>query len=536
MGTLDRRMRRHLLILLACAGLVAAALGACGSSGDGGNDDGGHGNKREPRPERVSAKDAASKPNVIFIYTDDQNVYDFKPKYMPQTFKLLKDQGTNFSDYIVATPLCCPSRAQYMTGNYPHNNGVFSNPSGYRNLKDKFNTLPVWMHNAGYRTAWVGKYLQGYDNYASNEFEAAPGIDDWHATFEPRYYDYDIADNGERVRKGDRSRDYYTTVVNKLAVDTVEQAAKGKRPLFMTLNNLAPHHGFGKGGRCTNIVPPAPRDVGLFKNAKVPRTPNFNEADTSDKPEAVVPYPPLKPERIKKLDLTAGCRQASLAAVDRGIADIYAAVKKAGELDNTVFMFTSDNGILQGQHRIGGKNVPYEDALLQPFVVLAGKKALGGTQVSDVSELTASVDLAPTILDFADAKPCARPGNCRKLDGASLIPLMRGRKPKSPFGPDRDVLVQGGKGGTDCGYSGIRTPDVNFTIHDTYKGGECTRGVGEELYDLTGELTGNADPYELDNLLSPVTPGHDSPEVKAEVKRLNSRLAELQDCSGRSCH
>ena len=536
MGTLDRRMRRHLLILLACAGLVAAALGACGSSGDGGNDDGGHGNKREPRPERVSAKDAASKPNVIFIYTDDQNVYDFKPKYMPQTFKLLKDQGTNFSDYIVATPLCCPSRAQYMTGNYPHNNGVFSNPSGYRNLKDKFNTLPVWMHNAGYRTAWVGKYLQGYDNYASNEFEAAPGIDDWHATFEPRYYDYDIADNGERVRKGDRSRDYYTTVVNKLAVDTVEQAAKGKRPLFMTLNNLAPHHGFGKGGRCTNIVPPAPRDVGLFKNAKVPRTPNFNEADTSDKPEAVVPYPPLKPERIKKLDLTAGCRQASLAAVDRGIADIYAAVKKAGELDNTVFMFTSDNGILQGQHRIGGKNVPYEDALLQPLVVLAGKKALGGPQVSDVSELTASVDLAPTILDFADAKPCARPGNCRKLDGASLIPLMRGRKPKSPFGPDRDVLVQGGKGGTDCGYSGIRTPDVNFTIHDTYKGGECTRGVGEELYDLTGELTGNADPYELDNLLSPVTPGHDSPEVKAEVKRLNSRLAELQDCSGRSCH
>ena len=97
---------------------------------------------------------------------------------VPELLKLLKDQGTNFSDYVVATPLCCPSRAQYMTGNYPHNNGVFSNPSGYRNLKDKFNTLPVWMHNAGYRTAWVGKYLQGYDRYAENEFAAAPGIDD----------------------------------------------------------------------------------------------------------------------------------------------------------------------------------------------------------------------------------------------------------------------------------------------------------------------------------------------------------------------
>lgn len=527
-------MRRRLLITLACAVLAAAAIGACGSSG--GGDDGGADKRDDPRPERVKPMEAAKHPNVIFIYTDDQNVYDFKRKYMPKTFRLLRDPGTNFSDYIVATPLCCPSRATFLSGNYPHNDGVFSNPSGYRNLTDKFNTVPVWMHNAGYRTAWVGKYLQGYEQYVDDPFaQPAPGIDDWYATFEPRYYDYDIATDGEKVHKGTRSRDYYTTVVTKIATDLVADAAKGKRPLFLTLNNLAPHHGFGKGGRCSNMVPPAPRDVDLYKHGKVPRTPNFDEADTSDKPHEVIPYPPLKQSRIDKLDLVAGCRQASLAAVDRGVAAIYRAVKKAGELDDTVFFFTSDNGIEQGQHRIGGKNVPYEEALLQPLVVRGSKQALGGGQVGDVGELTANIDLAPTILELAGAKPCARPGNCRTLDGASLLPLIRGQKPPRPFGPNREILVEGGRGGTDCGYAGIRTAGLMFTTHDKFSGGECQRDVAEELYDLDGSLTGNPDPYELDNLLSPVTPGHDDPKVKAETKRLRARLGELQECSGRSC-
>ena len=527
-------MRRNLLTALAVVGLCAALVIACGGGSEGSKGSGGK--KRDnPRPERVSAADAAGKPNVIFIYTDDQNVYDFKPRFMPKTFKLLADAGTNFSDFIVATPLCCPSRATYISGGYPHNDGVFSNPSGYRNLKGKFNTLPVWMHNAGYRTAWVGKYLQGYEQFVDDPFSAAPGIDEWHATFEPRYYDYDIADNGKKVHKGTRSRDYYTTVVNKLAAEQVTEAAKGKRPLYMTLNNLGPHHGFGKGGRCTNIVPPAPRDVNLFRNAKVPRTPNFDEADVSDKPKVVVPFPPLKQGRIAKFDLTAGCRQASLASVDRGIASIYKAVKKTGELDNTVFLFTSDNGIVQGQHRIGGKNVPYEEALEQPLVILAGKQALGGRQVSEVSELTANVDFAPTILELGDAKPCARPGNCRKLDGASLLPLLRGERAK-PFTDQRDILVEGGKGGTDCAYAGIRNPHLNFTLHaKPTSGGGCDREAGQELYDLDGSLTGNADPFELDNLLSPVTPGHDSPRVLAETDRLRDRLAQLQDCSGRDC-
>ncbi|MEO7197211.1 MAG: sulfatase [Solirubrobacterales bacterium] len=521
----------------AATGIALIALLFAGAACGGGSDSSQAAKRQDdPRPERVSAADAADKPNVIFIYTDDQNLADFKARYMPQTFKLLANPGTQFSDFVVATPLCCPSRATYLTGDYPHNDGVFSNPSGYRHLTDKFNTLPVWMHNAGYRTAWVGKYLQGYEEAVPDPLKAAPGFDDWHATFDPLYYDYDIADNGAAVHHGSKPRDYYTNVITKVATDVIADSAEGRRPLYMTVNNLAPHHGGGDAGRCTDVVPPAPRDQDLYADAQVPRTPAWDEEDISDKPD-FVPQEPLSAAKIERLDLAYGCRLASLRGVDRSVASIYRAVKRAGELDDTVFIFTSDNGILQGEHRIGGKNVPYEEGLRQPLVILAGRDALGSKGASEVAQLTANVDFAPTILGLGDAKPCARPGNCRKLDGQSLIPLLRGADPAAAgFPSDREILVEGGKGGGDCLYAGIRTPGLNYSQHaEEAADGSCVRDAATELYDLSGDLTGSPDPHELENLASPVVPASDDPDVQAAISRLSARLEELRACSGASC-
>ncbi len=241
------------------------------------------------------------------------------------------------------------------------------------------------MHNAGYRTAWVGKYIQAYDLYEDDPYGTpGPGIDIWHATFEARYYDYGIADNGRKVHQASHPRNYYTSVITDYATDTIREQAKRERPLFMTVNNLAPHFGTGDAGRCTDVVVPAPRDEKAYAGAKVPRTSAYDENDISDKP-GFVPDKAMSDEKIAKLDLAYGCRLASLRGVDRGIADIYDAVKRAGELDNTLFVFTSDNGILQGQHRLGGKNVPYEEGIHMPLVMLAGKKVLGGRQVSEVT-------------------------------------------------------------------------------------------------------------------------------------------------------
>jgi len=524
-------MKRTLSIVLALVALCAAFVVACGK--DSGSD--AAGKRDDPRPERVSAAAAAGKPNVIFIYTDDQNLAEFEPRYMPRTFELLADPGTVFSDFVVATPLCCPSRASYLTGDYPHNSGVFSNRRGYSELKGKFNVLPVWMRNAGYRTAWVGKYLQGYEAAVDDPFEAAPGIDDWHATFDPLYYDFEIADNGERVQVGNRSRDYYTNVITREATDVIDRQLQRRRPLYMTVNNLAPHHGGGDAGRCTNVVPPAPRDEDLYASAKIPRTAGFDERDVSDKPE-VVARDPLTAEKIERLDLAYGCRLASLRGVDRSIASIHEAVERAGELPDTVFIFSSDNGILQGQHRIGGKNIPYGEGVQQPLVMLAGKRALGGRAVSSVDQLTANVDLAPTILELAGAEPCARPGNCRELDGQSLVPLLLGRQ-GSGIDEGREVLVEGGKAGGDCLYAGIRTRGLNYIQHaEEAPDGTCDRNVATELYDLDGELTGNPDPLELDNLASPAVAAGSDPGVRAEISRLSRRLERLRACSGATCH
>lgn len=524
--------RLHATFAIALAVLGAAlVLAACGSGGSGKAD-----KPYEPPKllKPASAQKASKLPNVIFIYSDDQNLSDFTPDVMPETYKLLVDQGTTFDDFVVATPLCCPSRVSYLTGNYPHNSGVFANRGGYRRMDHKINTLSVWMHNAGYRTAWIGKYLQGYDMFVEDHYGIPPpGIDVWHATFEPRYYNYGISDKGERKKEGKAPNDYYTSVITDYARKTIRQGLKRKRPLYMTVNNLGPHTGSGKGGRCTDIVPPAPRDRNRFEDAKVPRTPAFNEADVSDKP-SYVPRDPLTKSRIARLDLLDGCRKAALRSVDREIGSIYRAVQRAGQLNNTVFVFSSDNGVIRGQHRLAGKNAPYEEGIHMPMVMLAGKKALGGKAVSNVSELTANVDFAPTILDLANAKPCGEPGNCRPIDGRSLLPLMRGKDPGFPA--DRQVLIEGGKGQGQCLYSGIRSPGLSYLERDQPGAdGSCERDVATELYDLDGELTGKPDPFQLDNLASPTVPASSEPAVQDSINRLHRRVEELRSCSGRSC-
>jgi len=528
-------MRRLLAAIALTLALLAAALGACGSGGEETEPE--RKNAGEPRPTPPAARKVADLPNVIFIYTDDQVLSDFTPETMPKTHELLVDRGTTFSDFVVATPLCCPSRATYLTGDYPHGTGVFSNRGGYRLLNDKFNTLPVWMHNAGYRTAWIGKYLQGYDMYKENPYDTpAPGVDIWHATFEPRYYSYGIADDNNRVHKATKPNDYFTSVVNDFAVETIREEAKNKRPLYMTVNNLAPHTGSGRGGRCSDLVVPGPRDEALFKGAQVPRNASFNEADVSDKPD-FIPTRPLTRERTRQIDLAYGCRLASLRAVDRGIEDIYDAVRKTGELDNTVFFFTSDNGILQGQHRLGGKNVPYEEGIHMPLVTLAGSKVFDGRAESRVTELTANVDLAPTILEIGKAEPCARPGNCRQLDGRSLVPLMEGTDDpeKFGFGPDREVLIEGGKTRSDCFYAGVRTPRLVYMEYAEQTGSGCIRDAQTELYDLTGSLTGTADPGQLQNLTSPQVEGSGDTTVIKAAQRLKRRLEALRGCEGKTC-
>jgi arylsulfatase A-like enzyme len=470
---------------------------------------------------RAVAKQASERPNIVFIYSDDQNAADLNSRFMPNTMRLLAGGGTTFSDFVVAAPICCPSRAGMLTGTYPHNSGVYMNHNGFGSLTDKANTIGSWMQRAGYHTAWLGKFLQGYRRVISDPTQPAPGFDDWLVSLKARYFNWKLYSNrGGILHGGSKARDYYTDVLTDHAVRLFREQAKRKRPLFMVLNELAPHKGRGGRGRCSSAAVPAPRDAGRFDHLALPQPPSFNEADRSDKTAFPAPKPLGGPAIQADRDRYR-CRAESLAALDRGVRRIYAAVKRAGELDNTIFVFTSDNGLLLGEHALDGKDIPYEEGIRMPMLMRVPAAVLGGPAVESVDELTANVDLAPTLLELAGARPCVRRSDCRTLDGRSLVPLLRGRSAAWP--PERAIPIEGGVEGDICGFRGVRL-ESEVLLEDVVPGGAngCVPYSTPEYYDLA------SDPYQLDNLL--VT--NPTPEVQARASELVARMAALQTCSG----
>jgi arylsulfatase A-like enzyme len=483
---------------------------------------------------------AAAKPppNVIMIVTDDQTLADYNDRVMPRTLELLGDRGTTFTDAIVTTPLCCPSRASIATGQYGHNNGVLRN--NYADLRDKGNTLPVWLQRAGYTTIHVGKYMNRYADAVATPSEVAPGWDEWHTAVVPSYYDYDLQVNGSTESFGSAPEDYFGRVIDERSTKMVERYAPRRRPFFLQVDHYAPHSAVpeesrGGGATCgAGAAIPDPQDAGRFDGEPLPMGPSFNEADVSDKPSFIRSLAPLDPGLIGGLREVHECAIESLASVDRNVAALRRAVKKAGELEDTVFVFLSDNGLYAGEHRIpGSKQNPYEEGLRVPFVISAPKDVLGRRPPRRLPEPVANIDLAPTILDLARAEPCPsdRARDCRTMDGRSLVPLLEGRE--SGWPEDRALVVELRRGkspvgsdGRACDYSGVRTTGGILVEHrgaiDPAADGECVALHEFELYDLVN------DPFELQSIHSSVT-GAAPGELETD---LSERLANLADCKG----
>lgn len=479
------------------------------------------------------AAGAAPRPNVILILTDDQTLASYEERTMPLTRRLLGGEGTTFTEAIVTTPLCCPSRAALITGQYGHNNGVLRNT--YEALRDKENVLPRWLQRAGYETIHVGKFMNQYADATGDDSEVAPGWDEWHTVVAPRYYGYDLQVNGRTKPQGTDPEDYLGRVIDERSVEMVERYAPSRRPFFMQVDHYAPHISVGDvTGRCQNGAVPDPLDLasGLFADEPLPRPPSFNETDVSDKPSFIQKLGQLDQGSIDGLRELNGCALASLASVDRNIASLVRAVKREGELDETVFLFTSDNGFYQGEHRIPvSKQNPYEEALRVPMVVRA-PRGLVGRQPSTSGLPVANIDIPATILDLARAEPCKskRRGDCRTLDGRSLLPLLKGRE--SAWPENRAIVVELDRGkspvdadGRACDYTGVRTTAGILIEHrgaiDPAAGGECLPLLEYELYDL------QADPFQLQNLHSSVSGATAPLETK-----LARRLAKLGDCRG----
>lgn len=435
-------------------------------------------------------------PNVVVVQTDDQDLSTMRA--MTLTQELIGDQGTTFRNYFVSHPVCCPSRATLLTGQYSHNHGVLSNNAenqgGYASL-DHSETLPVWLSRAGYDTAHVGKYMNG-----TPIDEIPPGWDEWYSTFRnetERFYNYRLNENGTLVEYGSDPEDYMTDVFADHAEEFIQDKLADPDPFYLQVDPVAPHR-----EKVSEPLPrnprPAPRHEDAYLKEPFPKSPSFDERDVKDKPD-FLRRPRMSPTAIAKVKTRYRDRLASLLAVDELVARLVAALQLGGELDNTVFIFTSDNGYLQGQHRFHrGKRELWEESVRVPMMV----RGPGFPAGSVARQLTANIDVAPTILAATGATHAGH-----KLDGRPLQPLAA----NPAKARDRAILLENGVHGS----RGIRTRGWVLIKHSA--------GKGQELYDL------RADPYQMESL-------HESEDrdVRQRKRSLAAQLRELEVCVGRA--
>lgn len=462
--------------------------------------------KRE-RAQRLRKKNARQKrPNVIVIMTDDQNE---SMEGLPYTQALLGSTGTTFRNSYVSFPLCCPSRATFLTGQYSHNHGVFTTelPNGYNGLNHS-NTLPVWMRTSGYRTAMVGKYLNGYgiNDYIPEPLpdarEIPPGWTEWYGLtggLEQRRYKYKLNENGRiRFYKGG-DRNYVTDVLAGKAVDFVKRQARFPKPFFLWFTPTAPHGEAGRPFGATRDPAPATRHIGRYEYATAPRTPNFDEADMSDKPPSLSPTPPLSDDDLIDIDRRYRGRLESLLSVDDAVKRIVGKLKKSGDMRKTYIFFTSDNGLLLGAHRLLFKNYIYEESTRVPLIVRGPGFPAGTTR----DQLVSNVDLAPTIAAVTRTPPGL------EMDGRSLLPAAQ--NPAS--GAAREVLFESEING---GSFGIRSGPWVWI--------DNTADDARELYNLA------SDPYQLNNLANSAVPA-----IVNVRNQLRAKVAAYRTCAGLTC-
>ncbi|MGE5719480.1 MAG: sulfatase [Nocardioidaceae bacterium] len=482
------------------------------------------------------------RPNIVVIMTDDMRADELA--WMPNVQRLIEDRGVRFANAFSQHPLCCPARASFLTGQYTHNHGVWSNSPDYGiTALDDSSTVATDLAAAGYQTAFLGKYLNGYGmgrapNRSGDPLRyVPPGWHDWrgsvtslHAPGTPEeggtynYFKTTLSVNG--ALEGNTGR-YQTRVFGDETADLVRGLTRSPRPFFLWSSYVAPHAGgprepddpepvIREDGEEDRVTTPArPKDVrGLLDEEITQPLGAVPDEDPGDKPSFLRDAPTLNQAEIEALTVVTRQRAESLHVVDQEVARTLEVLERAGELQNTLVVFVSDNGYLLGEHgALQGKNVLYESAIRVPLLV-AGPGIPAGEERRDPFLMT---DFAPTFLELAGAR------TDRAMDGTSMLDVLR----DGDRGWTRPVLTETGPSGggdppldvrpggpSSLRFSqGLRTPHYLYAEHATRE---------RELYDL------RSDPEELTNLA-------DRPGMSQVVARLARVLDRMRMCRAESC-
>jgi len=442
---------------------------------------------------------AAQPPNVVFVLVDDLRWDELgaagHPTVRTPHIDRLARDGALFRNAFATTPLCSPSRASFLTGQYARTHGIIDNTNRSA-ASHRLNTFPLLLQRAGYETAFVGKWHMGNDD------SARPGFDTW-VSFKGQgeYLNPEIT-IGNRTA---RVNGYITDILNTYALAFVTKPKS--KPFLLYLSHKAVHPNIRQLDD-GSVVPidgemfvPAERHRDLFTNAKVPRRPNFGTPPL-DKPALMRKIKNLPPLGLGTAtdEATVLGRQRALAAVDDGVGQILQALEKQGQLANTLIVFAGDNGYFYGEHGLNDeRRLAYEESARIPIV--ARFPPLIPAR-STPEQLVLNIDIAPTVLELAGI---ARPV---EMEGRSLVPLFR----EAPA-PWRSSFVIEYFTDTvfprvlNMGYQSVRTETWKYIRYRELKN-------MDELYDL------RADPYELRNVIGALDNKEQLRQLQEELDRL----------------
>ncbi|MGH2631132.1 MAG: sulfatase-like hydrolase/transferase [Actinomycetota bacterium] len=418
----------------------------------------------------TAAVAAPRRPNVVIVMLDDVRADLITPEAAPTITNRVMGRGVVFGRAIVPVSLCCPSRASTLTGNHAHTTGVYKGIGTFRDDR----TVAVWLDDAGYRTGLFGKYLNGYGRGRWAGY-VPPGWDRWTAFRQPGFTGYDWFDRAGRLHAGTR---YSTAFLVRRAKRFIRSTPR-RAPLFLYFAPYTVHE----------PTEPAPRDVGAFAHLEPWRPPSY-DVDPHQQP----PYLDREwtPAQAAQVDDRRIAQHETLLSADRAVGTILDALARTGRRRDSVVIVMSDNGFMWGEHRLTGKNAPYDTSSRIPLALRYDTAGWTGSRAGVV----ANIDLAPTIARLTHVDHPA-------TEGVSLLPMLR----TGSGVRDALLLEHKGAGGPESipSFCGVRTRHHLFVHY--------TDGF-EELYDY------RVDPWELDNI------ARDDPGFTATFRRRTRELCD----------
>ncbi|WP_439130893.1 sulfatase family protein [Polaribacter sp.] len=447
-------------------------------------------------------KKEEKKPNFLFVLVDDQpfDALESSGRYpflKTPNMQRLQNEGVTFNNYYVTQSICSPSRASFLTGTYPHIHGVNQNNRHVDPDWETYKPYNSHLQKAGYETAHIGKiHMAHYEG----KKHIRPGFDYWYSFIgQGEYFDPKVNDNGKEYQE----KGYMTDILTEKAVSWLTEKRDPNKPFSLNLWHKAVHENHS----------PAPRHKNMYADDKLPVPPyDMHLEDFKGKPEwqrikawdskwkeyvsteTIEPKPwPIKGDKFKKLLETLG-------AVDESLGEVLATLEEMDELDNTVIIYSSDNGYFMGEHGYWDKRIAYESSMKIPMLIRYPEKIKAGTVIN---KNALNIDLAPTILDLAGVS------TPEYMQGDSMVKLFD----NNPDENWREAFMFEYYVDDAYPYAGpnmLAIKSEDYKLVDAFLDSDI-----DELYNLKN------DPGEMNNLIN-------NPEYDEVEQRMRKKLEDLK--------